>query len=119
MEQIAQDRTGPTSIWFGGEPSTLFLMGAPGLVSHIGIELLEFGPDFLKGRMPVDERTRQPFGLLHGGASVVLAETLASVSRGRSTLAEPPMCGTSGSPTSRISRFASRAARWPSSTRLP
>jgi len=49
------------------------------LVEHLGIEVLEVGPDFVRGRMPVDERTRQPFGLLHGGASVVLAETLGSM----------------------------------------
>lgn len=45
---------------------------------HLGIEILEAGPDYLKGRMPVDRRTRQPAGALHGGVSVVLAETLAS-----------------------------------------
>ena len=45
---------------------------------HLGIELLEVGNDFLKGRMPVDHRTRQPAGVLHGGVSVALAETLAS-----------------------------------------
>lgn len=44
----------------------------------LGIEILEAGDDYLKGRMPVDERTRQPAGVLHGGVSVVLAETLAS-----------------------------------------
>ena len=48
-------------------------------VGHMGIELTELGADFLSGRMPVDSRTRQPFGLLHGGSSAVLAETLASV----------------------------------------
>ncbi|HET6255095.1 MAG TPA: hotdog fold thioesterase [Puia sp.] len=46
---------------------------------HLGIEFTEVGEDFLKGRMPVDHRTRQPYGLLHGGASVALAETLGSV----------------------------------------
>ena len=45
---------------------------------HLGIELLEIGDDYLKGRMPVDQRTRQPAGVLHGGLSVALAETLAS-----------------------------------------
>jgi 1,4-dihydroxy-2-naphthoyl-CoA hydrolase len=45
---------------------------------HLGIELTEVGEDFLAGRMPVDARTRQPAGVLHGGVSVVLAETLAS-----------------------------------------
>jgi 1,4-dihydroxy-2-naphthoyl-CoA hydrolase len=44
----------------------------------LGIRLTAVGPDFICGEMPVDERTRQPFGLLHGGASIVLAETLGS-----------------------------------------
>ena len=45
---------------------------------HLGIEFLEVGDDFIVARVPVDERTRQPYGLLHGGVSVVLAETLGS-----------------------------------------
>jgi 1,4-dihydroxy-2-naphthoyl-CoA hydrolase len=49
------------------------------MTAHIGIEFTEVGEDFIAGRMPVDERTRQPFGILHGGAHVVLAETLGSV----------------------------------------
>ncbi|MFY2763951.1 hotdog fold thioesterase [Arenimonas sp. MALMAid1274] len=44
----------------------------------LGIRITEQGPDFLRGTMPVDARTKQPFGLLHGGSSVLLAETLAS-----------------------------------------
>lgn len=48
---------------------------APGT---LGIRITEHGPDFLRATMPVDERTKQPFGLLHGGSSVLLAETLAS-----------------------------------------
>ncbi|RBW51886.1 hotdog fold thioesterase [Marinobacter sp. F3R11] len=48
-------------------------------VSHMGIEYTEIGDDYVKGRMPVDERTVQPFGILHGGSSVVLAETLGSM----------------------------------------
>lgn len=48
------------------------------LPKHLGIEFTEIGPDFLRARMPVNEFTRQPYGILHGGASVVLAETLAS-----------------------------------------
>jgi len=48
------------------------------LPHHLGIEFTEIGPDFLRARMPVDARTRQPFGILHGGASVALAETLGS-----------------------------------------
>lgn len=46
--------------------------------SHLGIEFLEVGDDFITARVPVDERTKQPYGLLHGGVSVVLAETLGS-----------------------------------------
>jgi 1,4-dihydroxy-2-naphthoyl-CoA hydrolase len=49
------------------------------MLAHVGLEFLEIGPDYLKGRMPVDERTKQTFGLFHGGASVVLAETLGSI----------------------------------------
>lgn len=51
-------------------------------VPHLGIEFLEVGDDFLSARVPVDTRTRQPYGLLHGGVSVVLAETLGSCGAG-------------------------------------
>ena len=47
-------------------------------VSTLGMEFLEVGDDFIRARVPVDERTRQPYGILHGGVSVVLAETLGS-----------------------------------------
>ena len=46
--------------------------------AHLGMEFLEVGEDFIRARVPVDTRTRQPYGLLHGGVSVVLAETLGS-----------------------------------------
>jgi 1,4-dihydroxy-2-naphthoyl-CoA hydrolase len=49
------------------------------LGDHLGIEFVEKGEDFLRAKMPVDHRTKQPFGLLHGGASVALAETLGSI----------------------------------------
>jgi 1,4-dihydroxy-2-naphthoyl-CoA hydrolase len=49
------------------------------MAEHIGIEFTELGEDFIKARMPVDHRTNQPYGLLHGGASAVLAETLGSI----------------------------------------
>lgn len=52
------------------------------LPSHLGIEFTEIGDDFIRARMPVDDRTRQPFGILHGGASVALAETLGSTGAG-------------------------------------
>lgn len=49
------------------------------MTRHLGIEFTEVGEDYISAKMPVDERTRQPFGILHGGAHVVLAETLGSV----------------------------------------
>ena len=49
------------------------------LVEHLGMRVTEVGDDYVRGTMPVDARTRQPFGLLHGGASVALAETLGSL----------------------------------------
>ena len=49
------------------------------LVGHLGIEFTEIGDDYIRATMPVDARTRQPYGLLHGGASVALAETLGSM----------------------------------------
>jgi len=54
-------------------------------VSHLGIEFIEVGDDFLRARVPVDKRTFQPYGLLHGGVSVVLAETLGSMAAGHAT----------------------------------
>ena len=54
-------------------------LGKNTMVDHIGIEITEVGDDYLKGRMPVDGRTTQPFGLLHGGASAAFAETLGSI----------------------------------------
>jgi uncharacterized protein (TIGR00369 family) len=52
---------------------------AAGSIENVlGIRITAVGPDFICGEMPVDERTQQPFGILHGGASIVLAETLGS-----------------------------------------
>ncbi len=50
-----------------------------GMEEHLGIEIVEVGNDFLAATMPVDHRTRQPYGFLHGGASAVLAESLGSM----------------------------------------
>ena len=52
------------------------------MVEHLGIKITDFGDDFTCGEMPVDHRTVQPYGLLHGGASAVLAETLGSIAGG-------------------------------------
>ncbi len=49
------------------------------MAEHIGLEFTELGPNFIKARIPVDHRTNQPYGILHGGASCVLAETLGSI----------------------------------------
>jgi 1,4-dihydroxy-2-naphthoyl-CoA hydrolase len=57
------------------------------LVRHLGIQIVEIGDDYLKASMPVDHRTHQPMGILHGGASVALAETIGSL--GAQMCAEP------------------------------
>lgn len=69
------------SIWFNKELllSDFEHLGKGTMGEYIGIEWVELGNDFLKAKMPVDHRTRQPYGLLHGGASCVLAETIGSV----------------------------------------
>ena len=68
-------------IWFNPELSLadLLPLGKGTMGEHLGIEWVELGDDFIKARMPVDHRTKQPFGLLHGGVSVVLAESLGSI----------------------------------------
>lgn len=68
-------------IWFNKELNADYFkaMNDKTMGQHIGISFSEVGPDFLKATMPVDHRTKQPYGLLHGGASCVLAETLGSV----------------------------------------
>lgn len=68
------------AIWFV-DPTieALNAMAGDTLIDHLGIEFTDIGEDSLTATMPVDERTKQPFGLLHGGASVALAETLGSV----------------------------------------
>ena len=69
-------------IWWGGQmPSVERLtgLGATTMSAHLGIEFVDCGEDWLSARMPVDHRTHQPFGRLHGGASVALAETVGSM----------------------------------------
>lgn len=69
-------------IWFGRKKPSLEELErvrSVGLHSHLGMEVVDRGDDWLQMRMPVDDRTRQPFGRLHGGASVALAETVASI----------------------------------------
>lgn len=59
-------------------PAELDALSAGSAIEHLGIVFTEVGDDFLRATMPVDPRTVQPYGLLHGGASVLLAETLGS-----------------------------------------
>ena len=70
------------SIWWGGarpDPARMTATGAHVMPGLLGIEFLEVGDDWISARMPVDARTHQPWGRLHGGASVALAETVASI----------------------------------------
>ena len=69
------------AIWFDKNISveSLRSFGKGTMTEHLGIEWVEVGKNFLKAKMPVDHRTIQPYGLLHGGASCVLAETIGSV----------------------------------------
>lgn len=77
-------------IWHPGafdRPEQLNDMEKDRMLGHLGVEIVEIGDDYLRARMPVDYRTQQPFGLLHGGASAVLAESVGSWS---SYLTTPP-----------------------------
>ena len=69
------------AIWFNQNTTVDLLnsLSKGNMASHIGLEFTAVGDDYIQARLPVDERTIQPYGLLHGGASVVLAETLGSV----------------------------------------
>ncbi|WP_338466101.1 hotdog fold thioesterase [Novosphingobium sp. ZN18A2] len=69
-------------IWWNNEkPSMerLTRLGAKAMPAHLGMEFVDCGDDWITARMPVDERTQQPFQRLHGGASVALAETVGSM----------------------------------------
>lgn len=72
---------GGMTVWHSNDIdlAQLTANGAACMPGHIGIEFVDHGDDWLRARMPVDARTHQPFGRLHGGASVALAETVASV----------------------------------------
>lgn len=68
------------SIWHvTTTPEFLTERGSRSLPGHLGIRVTEIGPDYLRATMPVNEHTHQPFGVLHGGASVTLAETAGSL----------------------------------------
>ena len=69
------------SIWFNPTVTAKELrsLSINTMAEHIGIEFTEVGDNYLKAKMPVDHRTQQPYGVLHGGASVTLAETMGSI----------------------------------------
>lgn len=79
-------------IWFKKDLSLADFenLGKDTMGDHIGIRFSELGDQYLKATMPVDHRTKQPYGLLHGGASVALAETLGSV--GSALVIDPEQC---------------------------
>lgn len=67
------------SIWkWQTTPEQIQRTAANSMSGHIGLKITEIGPDYVRGTMPVDQRTKQPYGRLHGGANVVLAEELGS-----------------------------------------
>lgn len=78
---MAEDTPSCTSIWREGSVDIGLLQrsGADCLPGLLGIEFIDAGNDWLRAKMPVDDRTHQPFGRLHGGASVALAETVGSM----------------------------------------
>ena len=97
------------SIWFHqAVPEALTDLSAGTMVEHLGIEFLEVGKDSLTARMPVDRRTIQPAGLLHGDTSVALAKTLGSIAGTLCVdLADTVWVGLESTPTT----FA-RSRRW-------
>ena len=81
------------SIWRAPlTPEQLTERGRRSLSGYLGIRITETGPDFLRATMPVNEHTQQPFGVLHGGASVALAETVGSLASMMCVDTERSMC---------------------------
>ena len=68
------------SIWYRTpDPALIDAMSKGTIDEHLGIKITKVGDDYLSGTMPADKRTFQPYGIVHGGANVVLAETLGSI----------------------------------------
>lgn len=83
MSQTSLPTSAPRALFRSGATlAELNALSKGTAMGPLGIHFIEIGPDFLRATMPVDERTRQPYGLLHGGASVLLAETLGSSAGG-------------------------------------
>ncbi|MGV8940786.1 MAG: hotdog fold thioesterase [Lysobacter sp.] len=91
MDSPSPDRSPATLFRRPVSPERLNELSRDTAIVALGIVFTEVGPDYLRGTMPVDERTRQPYGLLHGGASVLLAETLGS-SAGNLCVPEGSVC---------------------------
>lgn len=79
FKSTVHNRQSPMSLWFKDYKLSDLPSYTENMVETLGIKIIELGPDFIKASMPVDERHIQPAGYLHGGASVVLAETLGSI----------------------------------------
>ena len=72
-----------SSIWHRRpDPVLIHKMSQKTIDGHLGIEIIDVGDDYIMGTMPVDQRTVQPYGVVHGGANVVLAESLGSIAGG-------------------------------------
>lgn len=91
MDSPSPDHRPATLFRRSVDPEHLNELSHDTAIAALGIVFTEVGPDFLRGTMPVDDRTRQPYGLLHGGASVLLAETLGS-SAGNLCVPEGSVC---------------------------
>ena len=86
-------------------------MGEGNMVGLLDIRFVHIGDDTLEATMPVDHRTKQPFGLLHGGASVVLAESIGSVAGYLCTQGEQKVVGLRSTPTISVLRGRARQGR--------
>ncbi|NUT16516.1 MAG: hotdog fold thioesterase [Cupriavidus sp.] len=89
---MSQNPTAPRPLFRRDtSPASLNALSKGTAMEALGITFTEVGPDYVRATMPVDGRTRQPYGLLHGGASVVLAETLGS-SAGNLCVGDDEIC---------------------------
>jgi hypothetical protein len=102
------------SIWFKDKltPESLQPVGKNTMGEYLGIVFTEVGDNYVKATMPVDHRTIQPYGLLHGGASVALAETLGSIGAFLTIDPEKFICCRPGHQRQSYSRCKKRTGNW-------
>ena len=82
-----------SSIWHRRPESSLIHKMSQGTIDeHLGIKIIDVGDDFITGTMPADQRTMQPYGVVHGGANVVLAESLGSIAGGHGNEMKNELC---------------------------